>query len=217
MLSKMNTILLGLIAQEPLNPYEIQHILNKINIRDWFPIADSSVYAGIRSLHNKGWILGEQHKDGNMPEKTVYRITEEGSEVLINALIQYLSSLELDLAAFFIGIYFMCLLSEDEVKIIFNIKLKSLEGEMLLLKNQLDDVEIPFIAQTLIRHRFYLMYSEMRTIREILEKMEQESIWNARLTMDWYDRIKDIPLLQQVKQKKSAVPAADDENPDFIS
>ena len=45
MLSKSATMLLGLINQRPLNPYEIIKQLQIMNVHRWYNIANSTVYA----------------------------------------------------------------------------------------------------------------------------------------------------------------------------
>ena len=45
MLSKPATLLLGIIYEKPLNAYEITKLLSYMNIKWWFNIADSTVYA----------------------------------------------------------------------------------------------------------------------------------------------------------------------------
>lgn len=175
MLSKINTLLLGFINQKPLNPYEIQKILIKNNIRNWLPIAESSVYAGIRSLNEKGLIEGEVRKERNMPEKTIYRITEKGSEILKISIGQYLSSLDLDPDMFNIGIFLMGQLEKDEVVNILNNKLKEMDQAIFILKKQMSESTIPYIVQAIIKHQTYLMFSDAKTIREILEKIEQDT------------------------------------------
>ena len=78
MLSKTATMLLGLINSEPLNAYEIIKKLQFMNVKSWYEIADSTVYATIKTLEKKAYIVGKVQKDGNMPDKTVYSITETG-------------------------------------------------------------------------------------------------------------------------------------------
>ena len=51
MLSKSATMLLGLINQRPLNPYEIIKQLQIMNVHRWYNIANSTVYA--KSLREK--------------------------------------------------------------------------------------------------------------------------------------------------------------------
>ncbi len=184
MLSKSNTVLMGLIAQEPSNPYEIQRALDKRHIRSWFPIAESSVYAGIRSLHEKGYLQGEGRKESNMPEKTVYQLTEMGSTVLHESIAFYLSSLDLDLVSFNLGLYFMGLLNKEKVFLILNSKVTKLDEETQTLKKQIDEPSLTVIAKAMIKHRIYLLFSEARTLRELLEKMDNDAAGDEHRATD---------------------------------
>ena len=68
MLSKSATMLLGLITHQPLNAYEIVKTLDYMNIKYWFNIGTSTVYATIKTLEKKQYLVGEIQKDGNMPD-----------------------------------------------------------------------------------------------------------------------------------------------------
>ena len=57
MLSKSATMLLGLINQRPLNPYEIIKQLQIMNVHRWYNIANSTVYATLKALEKKEYIL----------------------------------------------------------------------------------------------------------------------------------------------------------------
>ena len=59
MLSKSATMLLGLITHQPLNAYEIVKTLDYMNIKYWFNIGTSTVYATIKTLEKKQYIVGE--------------------------------------------------------------------------------------------------------------------------------------------------------------
>ena len=54
MLSKPATMLLGFIYEKPLNAYEIIKLLNYMNVKWWFNIADSTVYSTLKTLEKKG-------------------------------------------------------------------------------------------------------------------------------------------------------------------
>lgn len=53
MLSKSATMLLGLITHQPLNAYEIVKTLDYMNIKYWFNIGTSTVYATIKNSREK--------------------------------------------------------------------------------------------------------------------------------------------------------------------
>ena len=78
MLSKPATMLLGLIYEKPLNAYEIIKLLNYMNVKWWFNIADSTVYSTLKALEKKEYITGTTEKVGNMPDRTVYSLSDKG-------------------------------------------------------------------------------------------------------------------------------------------
>ena len=53
MLSKPATLLLGIIYEKPLNAYEITKLLDYMNIKWWFNVADSTVYTTLKNLEKK--------------------------------------------------------------------------------------------------------------------------------------------------------------------
>ena len=86
MLSKPATMLLGLIYEKPLNAYEIIKLLNYMNVKWWFNIADSTVYSTLKTLEKKEYILGTTEKVGNMPDRTVYSLSDKGKDEFIATL-----------------------------------------------------------------------------------------------------------------------------------
>lgn len=108
MLSKVSTLILGMIEEKPVNPYEITKLLERIQVKDWFSVATSSVYATIKKLQKNGYITGETIKESNMPEKTVYTITKTGKNVLEKTLVEFLLNTELDSVKFNIACIMLC-------------------------------------------------------------------------------------------------------------
>ena len=110
MLSKAATMLMGLIYGSPLNAYELTKKLQFMNVKQWYNIADSTVYATIKTLEKKALISGTIEKDGNMPDKTVYSLTDKGKIELLDTLIKSILQFDYDtnvfsIAAFFIDIF----------------------------------------------------------------------------------------------------------------
>ena len=53
MLTKTATIILGIIKKHPVNAYELIKMLSRFQLKDWYDIADSTVYATLKSLEKK--------------------------------------------------------------------------------------------------------------------------------------------------------------------
>lgn len=108
MLSKTALLILGVIADEPINPYAISKLISykRRNLRGKIP--DPTVYGIINMLHEKKLIKGKKVKNGNLPDRTIYSITQKGKDILNKNLVAYLSTpedtlSELPLALFLMG------------------------------------------------------------------------------------------------------------------
>lgn len=114
MLSKSATMLLGLVCKMPRNAYEITKQLQIMNISSWYNIANSTVYATLKTLEKKEYIYGIIEKDGNMPDKTIYSLTDKGKEKLLETLEQSILSFDYDTNVFSIAAFFIDILENRE-------------------------------------------------------------------------------------------------------
>ena len=114
MLSKPATMLLGLIYEKPLNAYEIIKHLNYMNVKWWFNIADSTVYSTLKTLEKKEYIIGTTEKVGNMPDRTVYSLSEEGKDEFISTLKASILQFNYDTNIFSIAAFFLNTFTPEE-------------------------------------------------------------------------------------------------------
>ncbi len=134
MLSKPATMLLGLIYEKPLNAYEIIKQLGYMNVRWWFNIGDSTVYTTIKNLEKKGLIAGTVEKVGNMPDRTVYTITDKGDKEFRDALRKSILQFDFDTNIFSIAAFFIDVFDELE-------KRELLKKRLEILKQYLGGIE----------------------------------------------------------------------------
>lgn len=123
-----------LITHQPLNAYEIVKTLDYMNIKYWFNIGTSTVYATIKTLEKKQYLVGEIQKDGNMPDKTVYSITEQGKAVFLETLRTSFLRFDYDTNIFSITAFFLDCLPEKEQKTL-------LEQRMTVLQEYLAGIQ----------------------------------------------------------------------------
>jgi len=129
MLSKLATLILGILSEKERNPYDITKMLSEMNTRKWLPLADSTVYATINNLKKNSLINGRQERSGNLPEKTIYNITPEGEFELHNSITTYLEEDASTSTGFDIGILLMQNLSKPEILMKLKKKLERLERQ----------------------------------------------------------------------------------------
>lgn len=79
-MSTIDLIILGKIMEHPVSAYELVNILETQNLSRWVKISSQGVYRNVTILHEKGYLEGKKVKEGNMPEKTIYSITQKGDD-----------------------------------------------------------------------------------------------------------------------------------------
>ena len=137
MLSKPATMLLGLIRERPLNAYEMIKQLGYMNVRWWFNIGDSTVYTTLKNLEKRGMIAGTVEKAGNMPDRTVYTITDEGVAALRDTLRKSLLQFDYDTNIFTIAAFFLDALDASEKRALLEKRLELLQRYLAGIEQQI--------------------------------------------------------------------------------
>lgn len=79
-MATIDLIVLGMLKKESLSAYDIQKLVEYRNISKWVKISTPSIYKKVIQLEEKGFITSHTEKDGKMPEKAVYTLTDAGRE-----------------------------------------------------------------------------------------------------------------------------------------
>ena len=77
-MATIDLIVLGILKKESLSAYDIQKLVEYRNISKWVKISTPSIYKKVIQLEEKGYITSTTVKEGKMPEKAVYTLTESG-------------------------------------------------------------------------------------------------------------------------------------------
>lgn len=85
-MATIDLIVLGMIKAQPQSAYELQKNVEYRNISWWVKVSTPSIYKKVVQLEKKGYLLGEIVKEGKMPEKTVYHITDQGDQYFLTLM-----------------------------------------------------------------------------------------------------------------------------------
>ncbi len=177
MLSKSATMMLGLINKQPQNAYEIIKVLESMNIKWWYDIANSTVYATLRTLDNKGLIVGVSEKNGNMPYRTVYSISDKGKAELKNTLTKSILSFDFDTNIFSIAAFFLDFFEPDEqislLKQRAEILKKYIEGIENWILHQ-KDAAVSFSHIVIVERMADLAKTELSGTNKLLEMLRMD-------------------------------------------
>lgn len=136
MLSKSATLLLGIIYEEPRNAYEITKLLAYMNVKWWFNVADSTVYSTLKNLEKRGLIEGSIERVGNMPDRTVYSLTEKGKNALKETIRNSILQFNYDTNIFTIAAFIMDILETKEKKELLEKRLSILQSYLTGISKQ---------------------------------------------------------------------------------
>ena len=79
-MATIDLIVLGMLKKEPMSAYDIQKLVEYRNISKWVKISTPSIYKKTIQLEKKGLIKGTTVKEGKMPEKVIYSLTDTGKK-----------------------------------------------------------------------------------------------------------------------------------------
>ena len=79
-MATIDLIVLGMLKKEPMSAYDIQKLVEYRNISKWVKISTPSIYKKTIQLEKKGLIKGIIVKEGKMPEKVIYSLTDTGKQ-----------------------------------------------------------------------------------------------------------------------------------------
>ena len=174
-MATIDLIVLGMLKKEPMGAYDLQKLVEYRNISKWVKISTPSIYKKVIQLEEKGYIVGHTEKEGKMPEKSVYSLTEKGEREFEKLMVEISHkpvNIFLDLNAVIVNLENIplenrreCLDNiEDSVK-----QLKAYLEENLALKGS--DTDVPATGMAVLQQQYILA----QTIEEWLESLQESS------------------------------------------
>ena len=162
-MATIDLIVLGILKKESLSAYDIQKLVEYRNISKWVKISTPSIYKKVIQLEEKGFIKSRIEKEGKMPEKAVYSLTEQGEKKFEKLMLEISAKaihIYLDFNAVIVNLDSLsqekqkeCLTQiEDNVR-----QLKSYLEENLLVKENAADV--PENGMAVLQQQFILAQS----------------------------------------------------------
>ena len=173
-MATIDLIVLGMLKRESLSAYDIQKLVEYRNISKWVKISTPSIYKKVIQLEEKGLITSRTEKEGKMPEKAVYSLTDAGNEEFEKLMLEISCkpiNIFLDFNAVIVNLESMekeqqreCL---DHIESNINVMKSYLEENMDLKENVPD---IPATGMAVLHQQFRLV----QTIEEWIEALKEE-------------------------------------------
>lgn len=163
-MSTIDLMLLGALMEKPMNAYEMKKNMEARNIKSWVKISSPSIYKNLVSLNKKGYLDDKVVKDGEMPEKTIYSINEEGRSYFVRMMEKYSEEpgmIYIDFVAFAANLHNVS--PDMGLKMIKNLRNNLLEARKVIQSNIEAKKEfVPFYAMSILElyDKMYLLFCE---------------------------------------------------------
>lgn len=107
-ISPLALSVLELLEERPMHPYELASTMRARHHDEFIRLNFGSLYHTVDTLERDGWIVPvEKEKEGRRPERTIYRLTEAGRNVLLQVVGQILAEPRREYPHFAAGLMFM--------------------------------------------------------------------------------------------------------------
>lgn len=164
-MSTIDLIVLGMIKQAPKSAYDIEKEVKYRNISKWVKTSISSIYKKVIKLECKGYIKSTCIKEGKMPEKVVYSLTQSG-ELYLKELMNDISSspvnVFLDFNAVIVNL--SCFPKDEQLTFLDNIERNIVDLRKTIEENMQAKQHIPEIGKSVLLQQYTLSESLIKWI-----------------------------------------------------
>lgn len=177
-MATIDLIVLGMLKKEPMGAYDIQKLVEYRNISKWVKISTPSIYKKAIQLENKGLIKSTIVKEGKMPEKAVYTLTDAGEKEFERLMVEIASSpihIFLDFNAVIVNLD--NLPPEKQKACVADIETNVKTLKIHLEENILEKENVPEIPETgmaVLRQQFVLVEAIEKWIASLKNSFERD-------------------------------------------
>lgn len=169
-------IVLGMLEIRPMSGYDIQVTLQEINAEMWSGILVGSIYHALKKLNKDEYVEIASIEQTGLRQKATYKITEKGSLLLRELIIDVLSKTSVNFPTnFYSAISFIDKVPEEKAR-------KALLNQQMLLQEELNTLDkgikekkeafgdtLPPIIASSLKNMYGIIKLQKEYIDELLE------------------------------------------------
>lgn len=179
-MSAVRTLLLGILNdQQPRHGYEVKQILESWDADKWTNIGYGSIYFALKKMAEEGLLKVLEDQEGKQ-DKTVYQITEAGTNAFMVMLRKQWLELKPSVDPFQVALTFMQYLPKDELLTALEHRADTwrhvIKTSKRVLPMALKDMTLPKHIDE--NHRLVLSHyqTELEWIESAIEKVKNDEL-----------------------------------------
>ncbi len=175
---------LELLNERPMHPYELAATMRARHHDEFIRLNFGSLYHTVDALERNGWVVPvEREKEGRRPERTIYRLTEPGHDVLVTVVRDILGRPRREYPYFAAGLMFMHHLTAADAAEHLRRRAVMLSAAVAKLSHILQEL-LTHNHQRLqlieLEHKIALIEAERNWVIQLVEEIENGTLeWTA--------------------------------------
>ena len=163
MLSKTSIVIMGMLSKGEMNAYDMLKMIEKMNMKYWFPIGATTLYETCLRLQKKNYI----ENTGESDKKAIYHITKEGLQELKSSICELFERVDFDSVWFCLAVMYSGVLSKKE-----------LDREIAIRSKILDEYEKGTLENKEKMLQYDVSFKEICAIDRMIQiiRMEKETL-----------------------------------------
>jgi DNA-binding PadR family transcriptional regulator len=174
-ISPLALSILELLSERPMHPYELAATMRDRHHDEFIRLNFGSLYHTVDSLERYGWILpAEKEKEGNRPERTVYRLTDSGRTVLLQVVSEIIAQPRREYPYFAAGLMFMHHLDASSAAQLLEQRAQALQAVITKLSHILDELLAGGHTRLMLvelEHKIAMIGAERDWVRKIAKEI----------------------------------------------
>jgi len=173
-ISPLALSILELLDERPMHPYELASTMRQRHQDEFIRLNFGSLYHTVDVLERNGWIVPvEREKEGRRPERTVYRLTDPGREVLLRVIGEIIAQPRREYLHFSAGLMFMHHLDAATAVQHLELRAQALLAVITKLTHILDELSAGHRRLSLIEleHKIALLDAERVWVQRIAKEI----------------------------------------------
>ncbi len=189
---------LCLLWKGSMHPYEIQRLMHERRKDELFDLRRGSLYHAIEQLQRGGLIeVVETSREGRRPERTIYRLTEQGRQETVAWLSELLAQPTREPSQFLAAVGNVARLTPAVVLEALQARAHSLQAELTGMDAHLQR-QVPRLDRVLVLEAEYaraMMQAELAWVRCVIDDLRSGRLaWDySEIARKYDDRTESVP------------------------
>lgn len=163
--------ILELLDERPMHPYEMASTMRERHHDEFIRLNFGTLYHTVDGLERKGLIVSiEREKEGRRPERTIYKLTDLGRQVLTRTLGELLRKPMREYPQFVAGLMFMHHLDAAEAADHLKERASVLDTQVAKFEHVLAELRkqgLSRLALIEIEHKIAMLEAERKWVRKV--------------------------------------------------